>query len=153
MLKERRTTGLSAASVERRCAYHQPSEGKKTRLTKAHKGKTCKGTYTYMFKSHRTRKDLNRSSDQPSIHPPEQGSFESNVFISSTPHTSFQETHLRKMLSSYKEVLHALCHCLTKAGAESSQLSGLVLQIPRRVIQQAKFTQSAIKLPKLWSGL
>jgi len=103
-----------------------------------------------MFKSHRTRKDLNRSSGQPFICPPEQGSFESNAFISSTPHTSFQETHLRKMLSSYKEVLHTLCHCLTKAGAESSQLSGLVLQILRRVTQQAKVIQSAIKLPKPW---
>ena len=124
--------------------------GKKPRPTKAQKGKLCKGTYTYMFKSHRTRKDLNRSSGQPFICPPEQGSFESNAFISSTPHTSFQETHLRKMLSSYKEVLHTLCHCLTKAGAESSQLSGLVLQILRRVTQQAKVIQSAIKLPKPW---
>lgn len=153
MLKDRRTTGLSEASVERQCAYHQPSEGRNPRPTKAQKGKMCQGTYPYIFKSPRTRMDLTRSSDQPSIHPAEQGSFESNAFLSSTPHTSFQETHLRKILSSYKEVLHTLCHCLTKAGAKSSQLSGLVLQILRMVIQQAKFIQSAIKLPKPWSGL
>lgn len=85
MLKERRTAGLPAASMEHRCAYRQPSEGTKTQPAKAQKGKTCAGMYTHTVKSHRTRKDLKRS-DLPSIHPAEQGSFGSNAFTSPTTH-------------------------------------------------------------------
>lgn len=63
----------------------------------------CKGTYIHLFKSHRTRKGLNRSSDQPSIYPPQQGSFESNVFLSSTPHTSY-----------FRKLNWERCYVLTK---------------------------------------
>lgn len=126
------------------CPFTSLQRGEKPRPTKAQKGKMCKGAYIHLFKCHRTKKGLNKSPDQPSIYPPKQGSFESNVLLSPTPYPSSLGNSTQKDVMSLQG---GATHPLPLSDQSGTTAFRTGMEILRRVINHTKFIQSAINYP------
>lgn len=130
MLKDRRATGLSVASVEQ-CAHlwtgikHSRLKHRKAKCARVHiltrlrvmgPERTSTGHQTRLLSIPHNREALKTTHSSLLLH----------VLVRKL---------ISKMLSSYSEVLHTtLGRCFNKAEAKSSSLLGPVLHILRRVI-------------------